>query len=67
MKGNERYMNRKKIYEELEEMLSYCEGCFLQKHFRKQNGRTFAHQFCLSQCTVGEKLKQLGKQFSNLK
>ena len=67
MKGTERYMNRKKIYEELEEILSVCEGCFLQKHFRKQNGRTFAHQFCLSQCTVGERLKQLGNELTNSK
>ena len=67
MKGNERYMNRKKVYEELEEILTVCEGCFLQKHFRKQNGRTFAHQFCLSECTVGERLKQLGKELTNSK
>lgn len=60
-------MKRKKIYEELEEILSYCDGCFLQKHFRKQNGRTFAHQFCLSQCTVGEKLKLLGERFTEVK
>ncbi|USK58562.1 zinc-finger domain-containing protein [Peribacillus asahii] len=59
-------MNRKKIYEEVEEMLSFCEGCFVQKHFRKENGRTFAHQFCLSQCTVGEKLKKLGQELTNL-
>ena len=64
MKGYERYMNRKKIYDELEEMLSVCEGCFLQKHFRRKKGRTFAHQFCLSECTVGEKLKQLGQELT---
>ena len=67
MKGTEQWMKRKQIYEELEEILSFCEGCFLQKHFRKQNGRTFAHQFCLSQCTVGEKLKQLGNELTNSK
>ncbi len=60
-------MKRKQIYEELEVALSFCEGCFLQKHFRKQNGRTFAHQFCLSQCTVGEKLKQLGNELTDSK
>lgn len=47
-------MDRKKIYEEVDEILSFCEGCFLQKYFRKEKGRTFAHQFCLSQCTVGK-------------
>jgi hypothetical protein len=60
-------MNRKKIYEELEEILSFCEGCFLQKHFRKEKGKAFAHQFCLSQCTIGEKLRQLGKELTNSK
>lgn len=58
-------MIRKKLYEDIEENLAICEGCFIQKHFRKQIGRTFAHQFCLSQCTVGEKLKQLGKELTN--
>jgi hypothetical protein len=58
-------MDRKKIYAEVEEILNFCEDCFLQKHFRKEKGRTFAHQFCLSQCTVGEKLKQLGKELTN--
>jgi hypothetical protein len=60
-------MKRKKIYAEVEEILSFCEDCFLQKHFRKEKGRTFAHQFCLSQCTVGEKLRQLGNELINNK
>lgn len=58
-------MDRKRIYTEVDEVLSICEGCFLQKYFRKEKGRTVAHQFCLSQCTVGEKLKKLGNELAN--
>ncbi|MGE7764821.1 zinc-finger domain-containing protein [Peribacillus sp. NPDC096540] len=59
-------MNRKKIYEEVEDVLtSFCHECFLQKHFRKEYGRSYAHQFCISQCTVGEKLKQLGNELND--
>ncbi|MFJ7636946.1 zinc-finger domain-containing protein [Peribacillus sp. NPDC097264] len=56
-------MNRKKIYEEVEEVIvSYCQDCFLQKQFRKDKGRSYAHKFCISQCTVGEKLRELGNK-----
>lgn len=59
-------MKRKKIYEEVEEVIaSYCQGCFLQKQFRKEKGRSYAHQFCISQCTVGEKLRELGNKLTD--
>ncbi|MGE7759533.1 zinc-finger domain-containing protein [Peribacillus sp. NPDC097895] len=59
-------MNRKRIYEEVEDVLaSFCQDCFLRKHFRKEKGRSYAHQFCISECTVGEKLKQLGNELSD--
>ena len=38
MKGNERYMNRKKIYEELEEILTVCEGVFYKNTFVNKTG-----------------------------
>lgn len=61
-------MNRKKIYEEVEDVLaSFCQDCFLRKHFRKEKGRTYAHQFCISECTVGEKLKQEMNLVTDLK
>lgn len=57
-------MERKNIYREVNEMLAFCEDCFVQKHFRKEKGRAFAHQFCLSNCTVGQKLKKVGKKLT---
>ncbi|GAA0348166.1 zinc-finger domain-containing protein [Bacillus carboniphilus] len=56
-------MNRKVIFEELEEiMTTYCEGCFVYKTLRKEKGKTFAHRFCISKCTVGEKIQKYGKK-----
>ncbi|MDQ1145334.1 hypothetical protein QE429_002161 [Bacillus sp. SORGH_AS 510] len=43
-------------------MIHYCEGCFLHQHIKKENGRRAAHRFCISQCTVGEKLQEYGKK-----
>ncbi|MBR8645832.1 zinc-finger domain-containing protein [[Brevibacterium] frigoritolerans] len=59
-------MNRKKIYEEVGRCSRFIlPRLFLRKHFRKEKGRTYAHQFCISECTVGEKLKQLGSELSD--
>ena len=58
-------MNRKDIYNEVETIMNYyCEGCFLYKYNRKEKGRNFAHKYCISKCTVGEKIKQCGKKLS---
>ncbi len=54
-------MERTKIFEEVDELIStYCEGCFIKAHFRKEKGKAYAHQFCIKKCTVGDKLKELG-------
>ncbi|MDG4656170.1 zinc-finger domain-containing protein [Ectobacillus antri] len=42
----------------------YCTDCFINRHFRKEYGKLYAHSYCIKQCTVGEQLKQLGKQLS---
>ncbi|SFA99421.1 MULTISPECIES: zinc-finger domain-containing protein [unclassified Bacillus (in: firmicutes)] len=42
----------------------YCDGCFLYRHIRKEEGRTAAHRFCITQCTVGEKFVEIGKNLS---
>lgn len=55
-------MNRKALYEELEDVLStYCKGCFVYHTLKKENGKRYAHKFCINKCTVGEKLKNVGK------
>ncbi|MED1205359.1 zinc-finger domain-containing protein [Heyndrickxia acidicola] len=59
-------MNRKEIIKELDEVLTtYCEDCLLKAHFRKENGKKFAHRFCISQCTVGSKLKDYGEKLKS--
>jgi hypothetical protein len=45
-------------------MDQYCFGCFLNKYLKQEGGRRFAHRFCITQCTVGEKLKEFGKKLS---
>ncbi|RFU64079.1 zinc-finger domain-containing protein [Peribacillus saganii] len=58
-------MERKLLYEDVENILSeYCKECFVKSHFRKEHGRRFAHKFCISSCTVGEKLKLIGGKLS---
>ncbi|MFS0781487.1 zinc-finger domain-containing protein [Bacillus sp. 1P06AnD] len=56
-------MSRTDILKQLESTLStYCSGCFLYAQNRKDVGRAKAHQFCLSSCTVGEQLKEIGNE-----
>ncbi|WP_108671191.1 zinc-finger domain-containing protein [Peribacillus acanthi] len=58
-------MNRKRIFNEVQDVLtSYCEGCFVYSHHRKELGRNNAHKFCITNCTVGQKLKTIGKKLS---
>ncbi|WP_343031348.1 zinc-finger domain-containing protein [Metabacillus lacus] len=45
-------------------MDTYCEDCFLKKHFRKEKGKNFAHSFCINQCTVGQEIRDTGKQLN---
>ncbi len=57
--------NRTDVFETLQSTMShYCDGCFLYKYLRKSEGKRVAHRFCISQCTVGEKLKEYGKLLS---
>ena len=56
-------MDRKKTIEEAEALMNeMCKDCFVYKQFRRDFGRRQAHKFCISQCTVGEKLKQIGER-----
>jgi hypothetical protein len=54
---------RKELLSQVEGLINqYCDGCFLHQHLKKEGGRRVAHRFCISQCTVGEKLQEYGKK-----
>lgn len=58
-------MERKLILEEIDTLLKkYCEGCFVYKTFRKEHSQKFAQSFCIQNCTVGEKIKNIGEQLT---
>lgn len=44
----------------------YCDGCFLKRQLAKDKGKTGAHQFCISKCTIGEHLQFLGREMSKI-
>ncbi|WP_042355327.1 zinc-finger domain-containing protein [Bacillus rubiinfantis] len=57
---------RKEVLKQLESLFTdFCEGCFIQRQLRKEGGKRLAHRFCISQCTVGEKIKEYGKKLGN--
>ncbi|PLR99681.1 zinc-finger domain-containing protein [Bacillus sp. T33-2] len=59
-------MTRKELLAEVEHLFStYCDGCFLQKQFKKDKSKTYAHRFCISKCTVGEKIRACGEKLSS--
>ncbi|NRD80508.1 zinc-finger domain-containing protein [Bacillus sp. BRMEA1] len=58
-------MVRRELLSQMElVMKQYCEGCFLHQHLKKEGGRRKAHRFCITQCTVGEQLKEYGKKLN---
>ena len=55
------------IINEIDEMLTtYCEGCFVKTQLRKDEGKTAAHRFCISNCTVGSQLQFLGNELNKV-
>jgi hypothetical protein len=61
--GRDLSMSRIDVMKEIDQILEYyCHDCFLKKHFRKSYSKTYAHQFCIKQCTVGNSLKEKGRQ-----
>jgi len=57
--------NRKVFYQSIDYLLTnYCQGCFLYQYHKKEHGKSYAHQFCIKKCTVGEELKNIGKKLS---
>ncbi|TWT28371.1 zinc-finger domain-containing protein [Planomicrobium sp. CPCC 101110] len=60
-------MNKLSIMNEIDEMLdTYCEGCFVKRQVRKDHGKTAAHRFCISKCTVGSQLQFLGEELNKI-
>jgi hypothetical protein len=56
--------DRKELLTQVEALMSqYCDGCFLHLQLKKESGKRFAHRFCITQCTVGEQLKEYGRKF----
>ena len=35
---------------------------FTKTHIRKTEGKTQAHHFCISECSIGKQIKQLGNE-----
>lgn len=60
-------MKKVSIINEIDEMLTtYCEGCFVRVQLRKDEGKTAAHRFCISSCTVGTQLQFLGNELNKV-
>lgn len=60
-------MKKVSIINEIDEMLTtYCEGCFVRAQLRKDEGKTAAHRFCISSCTVGTQLQFLGNELNKV-
>jgi hypothetical protein len=58
-------MNKTIIMNDIDGILdSYCEGCFLKTQLSKDKGKTVAHKFCISTCTIGEQLQFLGQEMN---
>lgn len=56
-------MNRKEIYQKTEQLMdTFCDNCFLYKYHRAEKNRSYAHRFCITECTVGVKIKIYGKK-----
>lgn len=63
--GEKQTKNRQELLDEIDRILkTYCEGCFLFQQFKNDHGRRYAHSFCIHQCTVGMKLKEIGQKLT---
>lgn len=60
-------MNKLTVIKEIDETMErYCEGCFIRKQIRKEQGKTAAHRFCISSCTIGSQLQFLGNELNKI-
>lgn len=60
-------MDKLLIMKDINQLLDiYCEGCYVKKQLLKERGKTGAHQFCISDCTIGDQLQFLGREMSKI-
>lgn len=45
-------------------MNTYCKGCPVKKELRSEKGKLYAHKFCISECSIGLKIKEIGRLLS---
>ncbi|WP_088006307.1 zinc-finger domain-containing protein [Indiicoccus explosivorum] len=58
-------MNKRSIIAEIDEMMEmYCDGCFVKRQLREDEGKKAAHRFCIESCTVGRQLQFLGGELN---
>ncbi|AVP37052.1 zinc-finger domain-containing protein [Staphylococcus felis] len=43
-------------------MNQYCNQCLIKTHLRKEKSKTKAHHFCISECSIGKQIQQLGNE-----
>jgi Zinc-finger len=61
-------LKRKKLFYSVDTLLTtYCKGCLIYKHLKNEKGKCSAHKFCITQCTVGDQIQELGKKIISLK
>ncbi|AYU55244.1 zinc-finger domain-containing protein [Staphylococcus piscifermentans] len=55
--------SEKQALDSIDELLNtYCKNCELKLYNRKENGKTYAHHFCIEECSVGKQIKQFGNE-----
>lgn len=58
-------IHRTEIMGEIDQILDkYCRDCLLKKTLNRERGKTAAHRFCISECTIGDQLKFLGNEMN---
>ncbi|TFE03032.1 zinc-finger domain-containing protein [Jeotgalibacillus salarius] len=58
-------MEKMTAISELDELMNtYCTECPVKKELRSEKGKLYAHKFCISECSIGLKLKEIGRRLS---
>ncbi|UXV33927.1 zinc-finger domain-containing protein [Staphylococcus sp. IVB6181] len=55
--------SEKRALDSIDDLLNtYCKNCDLKQYNRKTKGKTYAHHFCIGECSVGKQIKQFGNE-----